>query len=80
MTPAYREAWARYDLGEANRLLDLIGLTKRGSDDVRLLPDGRPMEIIVEYSGELAEEPDVLELIRELWLHIGIRLFPSQRS
>ncbi len=59
---AYRQAWAQYDLGEANRMLDLIGLTKRGSDDVRLLPDGRPMEIIVEYSGELAEEPDVLEL------------------
>ena len=78
--PAYRQAWAQYDLGEANRLLDLIGLTKRGSDDVRLLPDGRPMEIIVEYSGELPEEPDVLELIRNSWRHIGIRLFakPAQ--
>ena len=64
--PQYRDAWARYDLGEANRLLDLIGLTKRGSDDVRLLADGRPMELILEYSGEQPEEPDVLELIREL--------------
>lgn len=78
--PAYRQAWAQYDLGEANRLLDLIGLTKRGSDNVRLLPDGRPMEIIVEYSGELPEEPDVLELVRDSWRHIGIRLFakPAQ--
>ena len=77
---AYRQAWAQYDLGEANRLLDLIGLTNRGSDDVRLLPDGRLMEIIVEYSGELPEEPDVLELIRDSWRHIGIRLFakPAQ--
>jgi peptide/nickel transport system substrate-binding protein len=77
---AYRKAWAQYDLGEANRLLDLIGLTKRGSDDVRLLPDGRLMEIIVEYSGELPEEPDVLELIRDSWRHIGIKLFakPAQ--
>jgi peptide/nickel transport system substrate-binding protein len=77
---AYRQAWAQYDLGEANRLLDLIGLTKRDSDDVRLLPDGRRMEIIVEYSGELPEEPDVLELIRDSWRHIGIRLFakPAQ--
>ncbi len=76
----YRDAWARYDLGEANRLLDLIGLTKRGSDDVRLLPDGRPMELILEYSGEQPEEPDVLELIRNSWRHIGIRLFskPAQ--
>ena len=77
---AYRQAWAQYDLAEANRLLDLIGLTKRDSDNVRLLPDGRSMEIIVEYSGELPEEPDVLELIRNSWEHIGIKLFakPAQ--
>jgi peptide/nickel transport system substrate-binding protein len=77
---AYRQAWAQYDPGEANRLLDVIGLTKRGSDDVRLLPDGRPMEIIIEYSGELPEEPDVLELIRDSWRSIGIKLFgkPAQ--
>ena len=37
----YRDAWAQYDLDQANRLLDLIGLTKRGSDGVRLLA-GRP--------------------------------------
>ncbi|HEY3910735.1 MAG TPA: ABC transporter substrate-binding protein [Stellaceae bacterium] len=73
--PAYRTAWAKYDLGEANRLLDLIGLTKRNSDDVRLLPDGRPMEIVVEDSGEWPEMSDVLELIRDSWRHIGVSLF-----
>ncbi len=78
--PAYRSAWANYDTAEANRLLDQIGLKKRGEDDVRLLPDGRPMEIIVEDSGESTEQSDVLELIRDSWRHIGIRLFakPSQ--
>jgi peptide/nickel transport system substrate-binding protein len=76
----YRSAWAKFDLSEANRLLDLIGLTKRGSDRVRLLPDGRPMELIVENSGESTEQSDVLELIRDSWRRIGIRLFakPSQ--
>jgi peptide/nickel transport system substrate-binding protein len=76
----YRQAWAQYDLSEANRLLDVIGLTQRGSDNVRLLPDGRPMEIIIEYSGELPQSPDILELIRDSWRHIGIRLFakPAQ--
>ncbi len=78
--PNFRQAWAQYDVREANRLLDLIGLTKRGGDNVRLLPDGRPMELIVEYSGELPQSPDVLELIRDSWRHIGIRLFakPAQ--
>ena len=73
--PEYRSAWANFDLSEANRLLDLIGLTKRDSDGIRLLPDGRPMEIIVENSGESTEQSDVLELIRDSWRRIGIRLF-----
>jgi peptide/nickel transport system substrate-binding protein len=77
---ADRQAWAQFELGEANRLLDVIGLTERGSDDVRLLPDGRPMELIVEYSGDLTQSSDVLELIRDSWHDIGIRLFakPAQ--
>jgi peptide/nickel transport system substrate-binding protein len=73
--PAYRSAWAQYDPVEANRLLDVVGLTKRDGDGVRLLPDGRPMEMIVEDSGEWPGTSDVLELIRDSWRHIGIRLF-----
>jgi peptide/nickel transport system substrate-binding protein len=73
--PGDRSAWAQYDLGEANRLLDVIGLTKRSDDGVRLLPDGRPMEIVVEDSGESTEQSDVLELIRDSWRQAGIRLF-----
>jgi peptide/nickel transport system substrate-binding protein len=78
--PQYRSAWATFDLVEANRLLDLAGLVRRGGDGMRLLPDGRPMEIIVENSGESTEQSDVLELIRDSWRRIGIKLFakPSQ--
>lgn len=77
--PRYRSAWAQFDTHEANRLLDLIGLVE-GSDGIRKLPDGRPVEIIVENSGESTEQSDVLELIRDSWRHIGIKLFakPSQ--
>ena len=78
--PEYRSAWARFDVHEANRLLDLIGLARRGADSIRQLPDGRPMEIIVENSGESTEQSDVLELIRDSWRRVGVRLFakPSQ--
>src|SRR5215831_3908405 len=72
--PRYRSAWGRFDPAEANRLLDLIGLAK-GSDGIRQLPDGRPIEIIVENSGESTEQSDVLELIRDSWRRIGIKLF-----
>jgi peptide/nickel transport system substrate-binding protein len=77
--PRYRSAWARFDPPEANRLLDLIGLVK-GSDGIRQLPDGRPLEIVVENSGESTEQSDVLELIRDSWRRVGIKLFakPSQ--
>ncbi|MFI4948191.1 MAG: ABC transporter substrate-binding protein [Alphaproteobacteria bacterium] len=77
--PEYRSAWASFDINEANRTLDLIGL-ERGSDGLRHLPDGRPADIVVEDSGESTEKSDILELIRDSWRQIGIRLFsrPSQ--
>ena len=44
----FRTNWAKFDLKHANRLLDELGLTERRRDGVRLLPDGRAMEIIVQ--------------------------------
>ncbi len=66
----------------ANDLLDQIGLTGRRGDGIRLLPDGRPMEIIVETAGERSEEIDALQLIGETWREIGIKLIarPSDRN
>ena len=78
--PEYRDDYASFDVNEANRLLDLVGLTRDGEDGLRHLPDGRPADIIIENSGESTEQSDVLELIRDSWRRIGIRLFsrPSQ--
>ena len=78
---AYRDRWARYDRKQASALLDEIGL-KRGKDGVRRLPDGRPLELIVETAGESTEHTDVLELVRETWREVGIKLYskPSQRE
>ena len=78
---AYRDRWARYDKKQASQLLDEMGL-KKGRDGIRRLPDGRPLEIIVETAGESTEHTDVLELIRETWREVGIKLFskPSQRE
>jgi peptide/nickel transport system substrate-binding protein len=79
--PEYRTLWAGYDPKQANRLLDELGLKRRGTG-IRKLPDGRPLEIIVETAGESTEQTDVLELIRETWREVGIKLFskPSQRE
>jgi peptide/nickel transport system substrate-binding protein len=80
--PEYRDTWSDFDLEQANALLDEMGLAERSSDDLRLLPDGRPMELIVETAGEETEQTDILELVRESWLQLGIKIHskPSQRE
>ena len=72
----YQTRWAQFDKKAAEKLLDEAGL-KRGPDGLRKLSDGRPMEIIVETAGESTEQTDVLEMIRENWREIGVKLFPK---
>ena len=78
----YRNRWAGYDPEQANRLLDEIGLSERDDRGIRLLPDGRPAEIIIETAGESTEETDVLELLHDTWAKVGIKLYtrPSERT
>ncbi len=78
----YAKAWAKYRPDESNRILDNLGLTERDSRGVRLLPDGRPMEIIIETAGEDTEQTDVLELVHDSWLDVGIKVYskPLQRE
>jgi peptide/nickel transport system substrate-binding protein len=84
-SPLYRDelgaAYSQYDPDAANALLDEIGL-KRSSNGTRLLPDGRPMDLIVESTGESSMEADVLELVTSDWKDLGIKVFTrtSQRD
>jgi peptide/nickel transport system substrate-binding protein len=72
--PEQATAWAHFDIDQANRLLDELGLVERNPAGIRRLPDGRLMEIVVETAGERQEEEDVLELIAATWEQLGIRL------
>ncbi len=78
----YQQAWTQFDLEKANRLLDEVGLTQRNGKGLRLLPDGRAVEIIVETAGESTEQTDILSLVRDSWRKVGIELHskPSQRD
>lgn len=71
-----------YDPSTANKLLDQLGLNKKDAAGVRLLPDGRPLEVVIESAGEEAEESDVLELISHQWAKIGFKIHskPSDRQ
>ena len=60
--------------------MDDIGLTERNSRGIRLLPNGEPLQIIVETAGEDPEETDILELIHDSWREAGIQLFSKPCS
>ena len=81
--PDLRTRWATFDLAGANALLDEAGLARRDSETgLRLLPDGRPLVIVVETAGETSEQADILELVHDTWLKAGIKLYtkPLQRE
>jgi peptide/nickel transport system substrate-binding protein len=80
--PEYRDEWSDYDPAKANALLDELGLDQRSAGGVRLLPDGRPAELVVETAGEDTEQTDVLELVQETWSKVGIKIHskPLQRE
>jgi peptide/nickel transport system substrate-binding protein len=70
----FQKAWTDFDLARANALLDEVGLTDRDDRGLRMLPDGRPMEITVETAGERPEQVDALQLIKDSWLDIGVKI------
>ena len=81
--PERREKWAGFDLARANALLDEAGLMGRDPETgMRRLPDGRPAVIVVETAGETSEQADILELVHDTWLAVGIKLYtkPLQRE
>ena len=75
--PNYHEKlstqYLEFDQAEANRLLDSIGLDKRGPDGMRLLPSGKPLKFKVDVIPTLQpEQVDMLELIEQDWAEIGV--------
>jgi peptide/nickel transport system substrate-binding protein len=77
-----RMAYAQFNPAAANRLLDEMGLTRRDARGLRLRPDGKRLDIVVETSGESTEQTDVLQLVKDRWTEIGVELLirPSQRQ
>ena len=49
----YQRPMPTIDVAAANDLLDEVGLTKRDDKGFRLLPDGRPLTVIVDTAGQI---------------------------
>lgn len=77
-----RAKWSQYDIKLANQLLDEIGLSDRDASGIRLLPDGRRLEILMETAGERQEVENALQIITDTWREIGVKLLvrPQDRD
>ncbi len=72
--PSNLSAWSIFDLDRANALLDEMGLTERTPAGFRMLPDGRPMEFVIETAGERQEVENALAIVTDTWREIGVKL------
>ncbi|KIN63433.1 Extracellular solute-binding protein, family 5 [Sulfitobacter noctilucicola] len=66
--------WSQMDIDAANALLDDMGLTERMPSGLRKLPDGRPMEFVIETAGERQEVENALAIVTDTWRELGIKL------
>jgi peptide/nickel transport system substrate-binding protein len=73
VTDLDRNYMISYDPGKANSLLEEMGM-KRGSDGIRLHPDGKSFTILWEYSLQFAGSSDFVTLIRDYWKAVGINV------
>ncbi len=69
-----QSAWSQFDTDHANRLLDEMGLVERQADGIRLLPDGRPMRLVIETAGERQEVENALQITADTWRDLGIEM------
>lgn len=68
----YAFAFTQYDVAMANKLLDEAGLTQRDGENFRLMPNGSPLNMVIEgMTG--GQGIDSLEIIRQNWQAVGVR-------
>jgi len=75
-----RTYYTEYDPQKANALLDEMGLKWDKDHQYRLRPDGETLHILIEYCLQWmgAYPTKVLELIKEYWAKVGIKVTTKQ--
>ncbi len=70
----FARAYAQYDIQEANRLLDEMGLKWDKDHEWRLRPDGQKLGIVYHFTEFEVPIGEISELVKEYWKAIGIDL------
>jgi len=79
---SYYEAWmgdhfTEFSVDKANALLDELGLKWDANKTVRLRPDGKPLEIVMETWEEFAP---FAEMVAENWTKVGVKTTMKQEE
>ena len=76
--PLGRPTGASHRLALFERLVTVAALAEAWKDQLAVLAQARRrrlLSILVDTANQIPEESDVLELIRDSWAQIGVRLF-----
>lgn len=78
----YAKAYTQYDLKEANKLLDEMGLDKRDKDGYRLRPDGKTLAVTIEYTPASVgpTKVTIVEMVQKYWEKLGIKVAVKQED
>ena len=69
----YAQKFTEFNPALANKLLDGIGLTKKDSQGIRLMPNGKQATIEISVVPAFGAWPDVALLVSKDWEAVGIR-------
>jgi len=62
-----------YNIAEANRILDSLGLSKKDKDGFRLSPNGKQLQLTIFTNTSFAIHYDIMPVIAKYWNSIGIK-------
>jgi len=65
--------YTEFNPAEANKMLDALGLTKRDSQGIRLMENGKPVTIEMSVVPAFGAWPDVAQLVAKDWEGVGIK-------
>jgi peptide/nickel transport system substrate-binding protein len=76
----YAQKYTEFNKDQANKLLDGIGLTKKDSNGLRLLPNGKPATIEISVVPAFGAWPDVALLVSKDWEAVGVKTIVQIRE
>jgi peptide/nickel transport system substrate-binding protein len=72
--------YTEFNPDEANKMLDALGLTKRDSDGIRLMENGKPATLEMSVVPAFGAWPDVAQLVAKDWESVGIKTIVQIRE